>query len=50
MQGNPHAEVSSRGSGEKVEAKRKQPGCREILSKVRLMGTVPETDTGRKDE
>ena len=24
--------------------------CQEIISKVRLRGTVPQTDTGRKDE
>ena len=31
-------------------AKGKYSGCREIMSKARLDGTVPETDTGRKDE
>ena len=49
-QANPREEVSGRASGEKVEAKRMQPWCREMLSKARLVGTVPETDTGRKDE
>ena len=29
---------------------RMESGCWKILSKARLEGTVPETDTGRKDE
>ena len=37
-------------SGEKVEAKLAQPRCREILSKARHGGTVPQTDTGGQDE
>ena len=32
------------------QPKGKYSGCREIMSKARLGGTVPETDTGRKDE
>ena len=32
------------------KAKLVESRCRERVSKVRLYGTVPETDTGRRDE
>ena len=42
----------SRAGGEAPHGgrKREDSGRREILSKARPAGTVPETDTGRKDE
>ena len=32
------------------EAKLEDSSCQEIISKVRLTGTVPQTDTGRRAE